>query len=131
MSHTVKIDVQFKVSEVPQLEKAFKTLGWGFVQNSQIMTYAGLSPKNYDYAAINPEKENRGFDIGLTKNGENLEIFTDMWGGSVERTLGANLSKLKQQFALEVIADEFSNNSTISSSRDEKGNLLVEVEQWN
>ena len=106
MSHTVKIKVQYKVSEAGQLEKAFKTLGWGFVENASAREYSGRS-STYPYVAVNPEKVGNAYDIGIKSEGGNLGLFTDMWGGSVERGLGKGFSKLNQEFAAAVIENGF------------------------
>lgn len=127
MSHTVKIEVKYKVTELPQLRKAFSVLGWTTADNASARQYAGR--QNYDVVAVNPDTTRLGFDIGMTRQGENLDMFSDFYGGSIENSLGTDCSKLKQEFAAAVIADEFP-NATIDRTVDERGNMLLSVEQW-
>lgn len=128
MSHTVKIEVKFKTSELPQLEKAFKKLGWKIQQNTKARTYQGTT-NSWNTVAVNPGTAAQDYDIGIVPNKGEVELFTDFYGGSVERTLGSKIGKLKQEFAAAVIEDEYP-NATINRTVDNKGNLIIEVEQW-
>jgi len=129
MSHTVKINVKFKTTEFKQLTKAFSQLGWTINQNAHARQYSGTSPV-YQHVAVNPEKGSRGYDIGITPlpTGE-LDLKSDFYGGSIEKSLGKDLNKLRQEFAVALVEDEWP-NATITRSADSAGNLLLEVEQW-
>lgn len=127
MSHTVKIAVQFKTSEFSQLTTAFKALHWGVIANGTARQYSGT--KSYPFVAVNPDKTQQGYDIGIVKGEKEVNLFSDFYGGSVECTLGRDLNKLKQEFAAAVIENEFE-NSSIARSTDQHGNLMLEVTQW-
>jgi len=127
MSHTVKVKVEFKVTELPQLSTALKALGWHLVENAEARQYNGR--KTYRWVAINPDKSTSGYDVGISQKGEQLELYTDFYNGSVERTLGAHLCKLKQEFAVAVVEDEFPNANIIRTNQKD-GNVLLEIEQW-
>ena len=129
MSHTVKIEGKFKTSEVGVLAKAFGKFNWGFVENATSRQYSGPTRHTYRYVAINPEKRGQDYDIGINVNGEFLEMFSDPYGGSINRQLGDNMERLKQEFAACVIEDEFP-NATVLRTVGEKGALELEVEQW-
>ena len=105
MSHTVRVAVQFKVTELPQLTRALEVLGWKLVQNGQARQYGGTST-SYPYVAVNPDKTVAGYDVGIKAEGEALGFYTDFYGGSVGKTLGEGFFKLKQEFASAVIEDE-------------------------
>ena len=128
MSHTVKIAVTFKTAEVHVLRKALAVFGWQLVENAMSRQYTGtVGP--YRYVAVNPGKDRTAYDIGINVQGENLEFMTDFYGGSIERSLGAQLQGLKQEYAAAMIEDEYP-NATVSRSTDAHGNLTLDVEQW-
>lgn len=127
MSHTVKIQVQFKTAELQQLKKAFTNLGWNVRDNAEAREYSTTA--RYPFVAVNPATDRLAFDIGFKPNGENLDLFSDFYGGSIEAQLGKEMCRLKQEFAACVIEDEFP-NSNITREQDEKGNLVLEVTQW-
>jgi len=129
MSHTVKVAVQFKVTERPQLTRAMAALGWTLVQNGQARQYGGTS-MGYPYVAVNPDKTGSGYDVGIKPEGGVLGFYTDFYGGSVGKTLGEGFFKLKQEFASAVIEDEFP-NASLTRQRDEQGNIIVEITEWN
>jgi hypothetical protein len=129
MSHTVKIAVQFKTSEVAQLKKALEVKGWALEENATSRQYAGRVEGPYRYVAKNPSNEGNAYDIGINVKGENLELLSDFYGGSIEKSLGANLQGLKQEFAAAVIEDEYP-NATITRTLDNEGNLILDLESW-
>ena len=128
MSHTVKIAVTFKTAEIPILRKALAAKGWQLVENATSRQYTGtVGP--YRYVAVNPSKDRLAYDIGINVQGENLELMSDFYGGSIEQSLGKQLQGLKQEYAAAVIEDEYQ-NATVSRSTDAHGNLILDVEQW-
>ena len=129
MSHTVKIAVKFKTAELPQLRKALTAKGWTLIENGTSRQYNGRVEGPYAYVAVNPSKAHNAYDIGINVRGENLELLSDFYGGSIEASLGPQLQGLKQEYAAAVIEDEYP-NATVSRSTDANGNLLLEVEQW-
>lgn len=129
MSHTVKIEVQFKTAEFPQLQKAFESKGWRIAENAMSRQYGGRRLGPYRYVAVNPSQEHNAYDIGINVKGENLELMSDFYGGSIEASLGSNLQGLKQEYAAAVIESEYP-NATIARSTDNLGNLFLEVESW-
>lgn len=128
MSHTVKIAVSFKAAEIPILRKALAAKGWQLVENAMSRQYTGNAGP-YRYVAVNPAKGYNAYDIGINVVGDNLELMSDFYGGSIEASLGTQLQGLKQEYAAAVIEDEYQ-NATISRSTDAHGNLILEVEQW-
>ena len=124
MSHFIKIDLKIKVSELSNLDAALTTLNWNLMQNATPRTYAGYS-KPFKFVAVNPDKSRDGFDIGLEQVNDEFHFHTDYFGGSVERTLGKDLSLLKQEFAAEVIRDQYY-GAQISESM-ENGVRILEV----
>lgn len=128
MSHTVKIEVKYKVAELPILFKAFTNLGWTVVHEAQAREYGGRR-KSYAHVAVNPGTESTSYDIGMTEVAGNVELYSDFYGGSIVSSLGADLRKLKQEFAACVVEDEFQ-NATVTRTVGADGNLLIEVEQW-
>lgn len=128
MSHTVKIEVQFKAAEMPQLTKAFQVFGWTVVNSASARQYTGRS-ETYPMVAVNPDKGTSGYDIGMRIKGENVELFSDFYGGSIERSLGAKLAGLKQEYAAAVVEDSYP-NATVTRTRDNQGNLMLEIEEW-
>ena len=128
MSHTVKIQVTFKAAELPQLNKAFVVLGWTVANNTSARQYTGRS-ETYPMVAVNPDKGASGYDIGMRIKGENVEMFSDFYGGSIERSLGPALAKLKQEYAAAVVEDSYP-NASVTRTHDTAGNLLLEIEEW-
>lgn len=129
MSHTVKIAVQFKTTELSRLRTALEALGWSLQENATSRQYSGRVEGPYAYVAKNPKTDHNAYDIGINVRGENLELMSDFYGGSIESTLGSGLQRLKQEYAAAVIADEYP-NATIARSTDASGNIVLEVEQW-
>lgn len=128
MSHTVKIAVSFKAAEVHILRRALEAKGWTLIENAMSRQYTGtVGP--YRYVAVNPAKDRTAYDIGINVQGENLEFMTDFYGGSIERSLGAQLNGLRQEYAAAVIEDEYP-NASVNRSTDAHGNLILDVEQW-
>jgi hypothetical protein len=107
MSHTVKIKAQFKNEHLQSFLRALEHFGWTTKENSKIRTYYSDSAANkvYDMIAVNP---NTGYDLGLVFNKETgeLEVMGDFFDGSVAKTLGNNLDKLKQEYSCCVIEDK-------------------------
>jgi hypothetical protein len=108
MSHTVKIQAQFKTEQFSSFKRACEHFGWKIVENSKIRTYRNDPSRNtvYPMIALNP---NHGYDLGIQfneKTGE-LEVLGDFFDGSVAQTLGRDLDKLKQEYAACVAEDYF------------------------
>ncbi len=134
MSHTVKINIEFKQAEFPLLVRSFRRLGWDVktenLSGGQFRTYQGSSSTGQFFAvAINPKKESNAYDIGLMVEKEKITLHTDLYGGSVESTLGREFGKLKQEFAVSLVEDEYP-NATVTRSLDKEGNVLLDVEEW-
>lgn len=99
MSHSVKIQTQFK--DLSILKATFKKLGWEIKENSRMKSYHNNDGRVYPLVAVNPN--GYGYDIGLIPNDNEIETVTDLYGGSVEASLGRGLCKLKQGYAQGVI----------------------------
>jgi hypothetical protein len=104
MSHSVNIITQFK--NLKNLLNQFVKAGWTIKQNDVCRTFASDPRKNevHAYVAVNPEE--RGYDVGinLDKSG-NAYFVCDFFGGSIERSLGAGMHKVKQGYALDEIKE--------------------------
>jgi len=125
MSHTVKINVEFK--ELQCLKNAFLNLGWRIAENTRIRAYSQSQSREFPVVAINPAQY--GYDVGIEQNNGKYDIFTDFFGGSVESTLGTGMSKLKQQYSLEMLQQELgSQGYMLTSLPQEDGSILVEAE---
>ncbi len=129
MSHTVKIKTQFK--DLSMFKKALKALGWDVKENTKIRTYHSDPNRDelYKYVAVNPKAN--GFDVGVkVKPDGEMELFADFYDGSIASTLGADLTKLRQQYATEVTIDELTFNGYVcNTSTDTKGNVIIEAEK--
>lgn len=129
MSHTITIKTKFKDLDI--LKKTFLQLGWSIVENSTLRGYAGLSlyqsKLSYSLVAKNP---NTGADIAITTDNANeISLIGDMACPTVSKTLGQNLSKLRQHYAFNIIEDEFLfQGANITKTELENGNWIVEVE---
>jgi len=132
MSHTVKIATKF--TQLDCLKKAFEHFGWEIKEKSKIRTYQYDEKADtvYDFIAVNPGKEGSlTFDLGIkpNENGE-LQIYGDMWGGSVGKTLGTDLEKLKQEYAYNVIEQVYSQNMTGITREIVNDNIMVTVDLY-
>ena len=128
MSHTAQIRNEFKVSEFSNLEKAFKHFGWNIVQNQVPRSYYNQEKRSFQHVAINPDTSSNAYDIGLELGSDGqVKLFTDYYGGSVERTLGRDLGNLKQEYAYRVTEDEYAWSGQVSRTVDENGVMNVEV----
>lgn len=126
MSHTVQVKTEFK--NVKTLTKALESLGWSVVQKRQIRTY-DLDKTVYDCVALNPSTS--GYDIGINVNGKNgLEVKCDLFGGSIEATLGSNLTKLKQKYAVQSVRDLYQYKNVIITVKDgQQGNTVITIQE--
>jgi hypothetical protein len=107
MSHQVKIATQFKVENFDSLKTAFNRLGWQVVESAESRTY-GSGKQSYPFVAVNPDTCGYNVhDIGMSLGPELVELTSDMYGGSIEKSLGNDLGKLKQEFAATVIENHF------------------------
>lgn len=108
MSHTVKIQAKFRVEHMNSFKRAMEHFGWKIAENSKIRTYASDPARDtiYPAIAVNPQQ---GFDLGIQFNEETgeIEVLGDFYGGSVAKTLGTNIDKLKQEYACCVAEDHF------------------------
>lgn len=127
MSHTSKIEIQIKAEHISTLLRAFKTLGWENTENATMRTYKGRSSERYQYVAINPDKVQQAYDVGMTINGgtNDIEFFTDYYGGSVAHTLGEDMCNLRQEFVAQTALESLPN--VISSSRKVLANGELEL----
>ena len=108
MSHTVKIAAQFKTENLESFKRAIEHFGWKLVENTRIRTYSSDSARNTVYPMI-AQNPNHGYDLGIQFNeatGE-LEVYGDFFDGSVARTLGRGIDKLKQEYTCCVAEDYF------------------------
>lgn len=107
MSHTVKIKTQFKQAD--SLKAAFQAMGWTIKEKSCIRTYPGDEKAGtvYDFVAINPDRSNTSYDIGVNEGGEELAVHCDFFGGSIAKSLGIDLVKLKDEYACQVIEQKY------------------------
>lgn len=108
------------------VKEAFKKLGWTIKENSKIRTYP-YDPdrdKVYPFIAVNPKN---GYDLGLVPNDSGqIEVFGDFFDRSIAEQLGADICKMKQQYACAVIEDEFLfKGYTVDIEAQENGNLEV------
>jgi hypothetical protein len=107
MSHTVKINTQFKTEHMNAFKRALESFGWSLKENAKIRTYQSDEARNTTYPTImvNPQT---GYDIGLKTNEQTgeIELFGDFYDGSIARTLGSNVEKLKQEYSACVIEDK-------------------------
>jgi hypothetical protein len=100
MSHSVNIKTQFK--NISNLLKQFEKAGWVITYDAKCNTYPSDPRKDelHRYVAVNPAKG--GYDVGIDIDGENNAYFVcDFFGGSIERSLGQNMKKIKQGYALD------------------------------
>ena len=131
MSHTVKIQTKF--TQLDALKKAFEHFGWKITENSKARTYSydPQANKKYNFVAVNPAQDgSMTFDLGIEQkaSGE-LEIFGDMWGGSISKTLGAGLDKLKQEYAYRVIEQKYAyEGASVFRTTNQDGSQEVTVE---
>lgn len=90
-------------------------------------TYAGItSNPEHHFVAVNPKP---GYDIGIILGKGKIDLYTDMWGGSVAETLGQDLNKLKMEYAQKIIEDEFLYSATITKTENTNGTWTIKVEQ--
>lgn len=131
MSHTVKIQTKF--TQLDALKKAFEHFGWAIVENKTARTYAGDPKKNevYPMVAVNPStNQDRLFDLGIrvAETGE-VEVFGDLWGGSIASSLGNNLDKLRGEYAYRVIEQKFTyEGASVFRTENQDGSMDVTVE---
>lgn len=129
MSHTVKINTQFK--RLDPLKAAFKALGWEIKEKSKLRTYPGdpQANKTFDWVAVNPSKESNAYDIGIMQNGEELGVFCDFFGGSISKQLGSELKGLKKEYAMQVIEEMYAlNGATIFREQNADGTFNLDVQ---
>lgn len=130
MSHTVKIKTQFK--QVDQLKAAFRALGWEIKEKARIRTYPGDSKANvvYDYVAVNPDKDKSySYDVGFNEAASEIEVFWDPFGGSIAKTLGAEMNKLKDEYACQVIEHKYAyEGAAVFRSTTQDGTIQLDVQ---
>jgi len=88
------------------LEKVAKKYGWTVEHNTTIRSHDIASGKNFDVVLRNPKTDDhRCYDVGVTyaKDGKTAEFIFDKWGESVEKQLGVNCGKFKQECAVAAI----------------------------
>lgn len=128
MSHTVEVKVKFKKDQAPALQKAFLSLGWQWKENSTMKEYSGQGRKQFRYVAVNPNRSS--YDVGFDIQNDELVPFTDLWGGSVEATLGKDFCKLKQEHSFNVIKDHYEAIGAMVSREVINGKQVVTVDDY-
>lgn len=136
MSHLVTIRKSYLNEEI--LEKAFDKFGWKLIRNENekitIHTYGDTSSKRFDIRAKNPLSG--GYDIGINKlvtEEENTEYrFTcDLYGGSIEKTLGSKLKDFDKEYQYLTIEDKAASEHeyySITRETDALGRDIVRLE---
>jgi hypothetical protein len=102
MSHSVDIKTQFKNTN--NLLAQFKALGWRIEMNTKCTTYPSDPRRGeiHKYVAKNPSSI--GYDVGVNLDNEGNAYFVcDFYDRSIEQSLGKNLQKVKQGYALSEI----------------------------
>lgn len=129
MSHTVEIALEVKESEFSIFQKALEVFGWNIVENSKVRSYYDQDQKVYRYVALNPSKETNAYDIGLEIENGKVKLLTDYYGGSVAKSLGENMNRLRQEYAIKIIEDEYAWSGQVvrAESVDENGDIMVDV----
>lgn len=131
MSHTVKINTSFKTEHMQSFKRAVESFGWSLKDNSKINTYPSDPGRNKVYPMImqNPG----GYDIGLLFNEQTgeIELYGDFFDGSIQKTLGSNIDKLKQEYSCAVIEDKlaYDGYTTTRSQNQETGEVEILAEQ--
>jgi len=126
MSHTVKILSQFK--NLKALSKGFNELGWQLTNNSKLRSYNNHDTKVYTRAAVNPEVGPNAYDVGIEDSNGVYELFSDTFGGSVERSLGVGFSRLKvatKRIEIEQYAEENGYDMVVKNL--ENGGVEIEI----
>ena len=128
MSHSVNIKTQFKHSE--NLLNQFVKLGWVIKNNTTCVTYPTDPRKDevHQYVAKNP---NKGYDVGINFDVSGDAYFVcDFFDGSIERSLGKNLSKVKQGYSLDELKKFFhEEDMEYNVNQLETGELVITAEQ--
>ncbi|NBQ70328.1 MAG: hypothetical protein EBU46_16440 [Nitrosomonadaceae bacterium] len=130
MSHTVKIKTQFK--QIGPLKDAFRAMGWTIKEKSKIRTYPGDPKSNevYDFVAVNPDKNaSYAYDVGINESGEELSVHCDFFGGSIAKTLGSDLIKLKDEYACQVIEQKYAyEGAAVFRTTNSDGTIDLDVQ---
>ena len=129
MSHTVKIKAQFKIENLSSFRRALEHFGWKLKENSKARTYYSDPARDtiYDMVAVNPATGD-AYDLGVKLNHETgeIEILGDFFGGSVSRTLGAELKHLKKEYSCCVIEDQLAYKG-YTPIRQEQNNGEIDI----
>lgn len=125
MSHTVAIKTQFNNWEA--FKTALAKLNWTIKEKSKINTYPSDPGRNtiYDNIAVNAQRG--GYDMGIVVNekGE-ISLHYDPYGGSIYRTLGQDLAKLKQQYVVAVTEQYYEDVQVLEMLAD--GTIILEAD---
>jgi hypothetical protein len=100
MSHSVNIKTQFK--NIKNLLAQFEKAGWRILTDTKCNTYPSDPRRDeiHKYVAKNPAPN--GYDVGINIDSEQNAYFVcDYFGGSIERSLGTDMTKVKQGYALD------------------------------
>jgi hypothetical protein len=111
MSHTVKIQTQFKIEHINPFKRALDHFGWKIEENAKARTYPGDSARDTVYPMVAKNPIN-GYDLGIKFNeisGE-IELYGDFYDGSIAKSLGAQCDHLKQEYSCCVIEDSVAYN---------------------
>jgi len=113
------------------IKTAFENLNWEEKHDYDVRYFSGQT-KKFATAYKNP---NGGYDVGLavTQN-EHGEIYSpeaDLYGGSIEETLGSELCNFQEAYALAVLHEEsfkkYGCNYTLETRELENKELLIEI----
>jgi hypothetical protein len=123
MSHTVNVATQFKNFEA--FQDALKSLVWTIKHNAQIRTYHSdpERTKIYETVGVNPVN---GYDIGISLNKEGeISVHCDFYDGSIAKSLGQQLCKLKTQYVVEVTKQHYED---VEITEETEEYLILEAE---
>ena len=127
MSHTVAIKTQ--LNNLETLERSFNKLGWVLKKNSKIRTYPYDPQRNkiYDLIAVNPDKGHYSYDVGISFDKEqNVQLYYDPHGGSIERSLGNKFAKLKTEYVIDTTKQYYEDVEIMEMLAD--GSLIIEAD---
>ena len=111
MSHSVKIQTKFKNENFTAFKRALAHFGWKVEENSKARTYYSDEARHtvYPFVAVNPKTGSDNYDLGIKIEGNDIAIYGDFYGGSIQMELGAELMKLKDEYAFRVIEEKMVN----------------------
>ena len=132
MSHSVKIQTKFKNENFAAFRRALEHFGWKINENAKGRTYNGDPAQNtvYPFVAVNPKTGSNQYDLGVKIEGDEIAIYGDFYGGSIQAELGANLEKLKDEYAFRVIEEKMVNEGySVERTVNQDGTVDVYAEK--